>query len=469
MRDEGDLVIRGGTVVSPEGTRRADLRIRHGTVVAMESQLTQTSTLDREIDATGLYIFPGLIDAHVHLNEPGRADWEGFTTGTMSLAAGGVTTFFDMPLNSTPPVTVRSHFEEKRKVAEAKSFIDYGLWGGLIPGNAEELTELSQCGAIGFKAFMTDAGTDDFPAVDNDSLWAGMDIAARLGAVVAVHAESSWITRRLTESFLSQGRVSARDYEASRPVVSELEAVERALAIARLTGCRLHVVHASSADVVRRIRAAREAGVDVSVETCPHYLSLTVADLEELGGVAKCAPPLRGRDEVEALWQAVRAGLVDTVGSDHSPCPPSMKEDPEGNLFRVWGGISGAQTALNVLLEEGYHRRGVPLETLTALTATNPAKRFGLYPRKGTIAPGSDADLVLVDLDAPWTLRREDLYYRHPHSPFIGRTFRGKILATLLRGKPVYWDPSLNKLMREFGSGRFPDKPFGRFVAGQHG
>ncbi|MDI3256997.1 MAG: allantoinase [Kyrpidia sp.] len=462
MAREVDMVIRNGTVVTAEGSRTADLAVEQGRIAAVERHLSPNLRAVREVDASGLHIFPGLIDTHVHLNEPGRTEWEGFASGTRSLAAGGVTTFFDMPLNSKPTVTGRAGFEVKAEAAGKRSLIDYGLWGGLIPGNVEKLEELHECGVVGFKAFMSDSGIDEFPAVDDAYLWEGMETAARLGSLVAVHAESRWITARLTASCLSQGRTTARDYEASRPILSEMEAVQKAVAFARLTGCPLHVVHASSARVVRLIQAAKDEGADVTVETCPHYLTLTTEDAERLGGVAKCAPPLRSREEVDALWEAVADGAVDTVGSDHSPCPPSMKEDSEGNIFRIWGGISGAQSTLNVLLEEGHHRRSVPLETIVQLASTNPAKRFGLYPQKGTITPGSDADLVLVDLRAAWVLHRENLYYRHPHSPYVGRSFRGRIRATLLRGRPVYTDGVLEGLSGFPSSGEPGGRPVGR-------
>jgi len=437
-RGKHDLIIRNGTIVTGDGVFQGDIAVQGGRIVSAGDHLPQDTNAETEIDAMGLHILPGVVDSHVHCNEPGRTDWEGFATASQSMACGGTTTFLDMPLNSTPPTTTAAAFDRKRSVAERASIIDFGLWGGLAPGNVNQLEALHTRGAVGFKAFMSNSGIDDFPLTDDETLIEGMYRIAQLGSILAVHAENEVLTTWLAARSLAEGCRSATDFCASRPVGSEIEAVRRAGTYAEATGCRLHILHVSSGHVAEEVTVLRTYGADITVETCPHYLALREEDFEILGGVAKCAPPLRSPQHVESLWQALSSGLIDTVGSDHSPAPPAMKVAADGDMFTVWGGISGAQTLLAVLLTEGYWRRGVPLETIARVASTNPARRFGLYPRKGTIAGGSDADLCLVDLDYTWRLEHDDLRYRHRQSPFAGRTFRGRVVQTLVRGKTVF-------------------------------
>src|SRR6266849_2273081 len=358
-----DLILRNGTLVTAAGVKQADLATVDGRVVVVDAELAGTGK--EEIDARGLHVFPGVIDAHVHFNEPGRSDWEGFATGTRALAAGGTTTFFDMPLNAHPPTIDAASFDLKLSAAQAASLVDFAFWGGIVPGNLDQLDELAGRGVIGFKAFMSNSGIDDFPAVDDLTLYEGMARAARLGKIVAVHAENEQITSSLARRAIAEGRTGIRDYLASRPVVAELEAIERAILFAGETGCALHIVHVSSGRGIRLVKAARERGIDVSCETCPHYLVLTDEDVEELGAVAKCAPPLRSVTEQEELWQEVLAGNVPMVASDHSPAPASMKTD--ANFFKVWGGISGCQSLLQLLLTYGYKKRWLPLTTIAAI------------------------------------------------------------------------------------------------------
>jgi len=435
-----DLVVRNGQIVTEDRVFAADIAVRDGRIVAVGPTLVPKNNAG-EIDARGLHILPGLIDIHVHCNEPGRTHWEGFATGTRSLAAGGVTTFFDMPLNSSPPTTTVQALKVKKAAATRAAVIDYGLWAGMVPGNIGQLAPMLAEGAVGCKAFMSGSGIEEFPAVDDRTLLEGMSEIARMGSVLAIHAENEAVTTWLAQSAMVAGRRSAHDYAASRPLLSEIEAITRAAACAQATECRLHVVHVSSGEAAYWADAVRRQGVDMTIETCPHYLALTGDDLEQKHGVAKCAPPVRSRDHVETLWRAVRDGVVDVVASDHSPAPPEMKESPDGDFFAVWGGISGAQTTLNVLLDEGYWQRGLALQTVARVTASNPARRFGLYPTKGVIKVGSDADLCLVDLSARWRLEAGDLCYRHRQSPYLGRMFRGRVVRTLVRGHTVFPDP----------------------------
>ncbi len=442
-----DLLLRHGTLVTTTGVSQADLAIADEQIVAIAPELSGSAK--EEIDASGLHIFPGVIDAHVHFNEPGRTHWEGFATGTRALAAGGTTTFFDMPLNSTPPTLDAESFRLKLQAAQASSYVDFALWGGLVPGNLERLEELAACGVIGLKAFMSNSGIDDFQAVDDMTLYEGMQRAAQLGLIVAVHAENDQITAALAHRAQEQGRTGVRDYLASRPIVAELEAIERAILFAEETGCSLHIVHVSSGRGVRLVAAARTRGVDVSCETCPHYLVLTADDVEALGAIAKCAPPLRSPAEQQALWQHLFSGNIPMVASDHSPAPAAMKAGSD--FFQVWGGISGCQSLLQLLLTEGHVRRRLSLPLIASLTAEYVARRFHVSPQKGRIAPGCDADLVLVNLQESFSLQASDLLYRHAHSPYIGRKLSGRVVRTLVRGHTVF----LNSTIVATPSGRF--------------
>jgi allantoinase len=376
-----------------------------------------------EINADGLRVLPGVIDAHVHFNEPGRAEWEGISTGSHACAVGGTTTFFDMPLNSTPPTTDAAAFHAKRAIGERESFVDFALWGGLVPGSLDRIEELRDCGVIGLKAFMAHSGIEDFPKADTATLRAGMQRAAKAGLLVAVHAE-------MDHPELRHG-TSVREYLVSRPIEIELEAIRIALDLAAETGCTLHVVHVSSARGVQLVAEARQRGVDVTCETCPHYLVLTDEDMERLGALAKCAPPLRSGAERLALLQQVREGKVTTIGSDHSPSPMAMKTDAD--FFKVWGGISGCQHLVALLFD-----LDLPIPQIAELTATNVADRFGLAGIKGRIEPGLDADLVLVARNFQTTVTQDTLRYRHPHSPYLGREIRGRVMRTFLRGRTVF-------------------------------
>jgi allantoinase len=424
-----DLVIRGGQVVTGASVISADVAIEDERISEIGQALGAGT---EEIDARGLTIFPGVIDVHVHFNEPGRTNWEGSATGSRALAAGGGTLFFDMPLNSTPCTVSCTAFDRKRAALERSSIIDFALWGGLVPGNTSELPELAERGVVGLKAFLCDSGLPEFPRVDEPTLLEGMRVAASYGLPVAVHAESQAITSALAREAIENGRTSVGDYLASRPVRAEIEAIQFATAIAEDTGAKLHIVHVSSGSGVRAAAEARARGVDVSIETCPHYLFFTAEDMERLGAVAKCAPPLRSNREREDLWTCVLDGSVEIIGSDHSPAPLELKSGPD--FFHVWGGIAGIQATLAVLLEEGYHRRGLPLERIGELLSSRPAQRFNIL-KKGAIQVGHDADLAIVRLFEPFIMDAGSLLQRHAISPYIGSQFRGKIERTLLRGK----------------------------------
>lgn len=415
-----DLIIRGASPFP-------FVAITDGKFAVVEEEGTGSAA--EEIDATGLEILPGVIDAHIHFNEPGRVEWEGLETGSRAAAAGGITTFFDMPLNSLPPTLSAEAFREKQRLAEAKAIVDFALWGALLPSNLDELAGLKDSGAIGLKAFMSYGGLPDFPNVDLPTLREGMRRAAKLNILVAVHAE-------FDQPQLRKGN-SIRDYLNSRPIWAELEAIRAAIDIAGETGCRLNIVHVSCGSGVAAIAEARAKGADVSCETCPHYLVFTEEDVERIGAAAKCAPPIRDHAERKDLWRRLIAGEVQTIGSDHSPAPPEMKQ--HSNFFNVWGGIMGCQHMLPLMMD-----LGLSAVQLSKLMAENVATRFRIAQRKGQIVRERDADCVLVDRNNKLTVTKDSLLYRHQQSPFLGRTIRGAVVRTIVRGETVVSDRGIS-------------------------
>jgi len=416
-----DLLIRGA---------KGDIAIAEEKIVHLGSNLRGSAT--EELDATAMSIFPGVIDSHVHFNEPGRTKWEGFATGSTAAAAGGTTTVFDMPLNAHPPTIDGDSFDAKRAAAEKTSLVDFGLWGGLVPGNVGELPALRDRGVVGLKAFMCNSGIDDFSAVDIKTLREGMRVAADLGLLVAVHAESETITSRLTKDKFAVGETTVRAFLESRPVEAELDAIRNAIEIARETNCRLHIVHVSCGAGVRIVSEARASGVDVTCETCPHYLLLTEADMETIGPMAKCAPPLRNSNQQSELLDAIAE--IETIGSDHSPSLPEMKR--RDNFFQVWGGISSCQHLLGLV-----HQTRLSEDRIRALTSENVARRFGIA-QKGGIAVGKDADLTIVDHNHLDVIIAESLHYRHKQTPYLGRKVP-RVTRTVLRGQTIFRDGKL--------------------------
>lgn len=415
------MIIRGGTVVTARGEERADIAISAGTIVAVAGDLEDDS--GEVIDAAGLHVLPGGIDSHVHFNEPGHSDWETIADGSAALAAGGYTSFVDMPLNNRPVTIDARAFDSKLSAMRVWSAIDYGLWGGMVPGNLSQLRPLHELGAIGFKAFMCPSGLDEFPASDVATLRGGMATIAELGSILLVHAEDPSLLR-------SPAGPTALDFVRSRPPEAEVAAIATAIDLARETGCRLHVVHVSTARGAELIRDAAAQGVDVSGETCPHYLMYVEEDMARLGGTAKCAPPFRTTADREALL------AMPMIVSDHSPSALDLKQGDD--FARLWGGLSGCQTTRQLLLA-----RGMETARLAAGTATNIAKRFRLEG-KGDIAPGFDADLWLVDLSHEDVVRREDLLYKNRFSAHEGQKIRGRTVRTLLRGR----DPGQGRFLR---------------------
>lgn len=442
MSSELDFIVRGGTLVTPDGLQRADLAVQGERIVRIAPEISDPA--GAVLEAEGRYVLPGIIDAHVHFNEPGRTEWEGIASGSAALAAGGGSTFFDMPLNSEPPVIDAARLREKRALAEEKSCVDFALWGGLIPGNLDQLASLRDAGVVGFKAFMSDSGIASFPRVNATVLREGMKRAAKLGLPVAVHAEDETLAAQFTAVEKEAGRHDAAAWLASRPVEVELEAIRVALELAGETGCSLHIVHVSSPEGVALVEEARDRRVDVTAETCPHYLLLNDREVAAIGALAKCAPPIRDEKRRKALWRDLRAGRIHTVGSDHSPAPAALKTADD--FFALWGGISGVQHGAALLFSACAATLEQDLPRFSAVLARNVARRFRLGARKGLLAEHWDADFCVIEPGRLRTIEAGDLWTRHQISPYVGRKSRVRVTDTYVRGHAVYAEGRLVNL-----------------------
>ena len=433
-RDPADLVVSGRRVVLPDGVGAAAVVVRGGRIAAIVPEAEAPPATHR-VDAGDLVVLPGLVDTHVHVNEPGRAEWEGFETATRAALAGGITTIVDMPLNSIPATTGVAALEAKRAAAAGKCHCDVGFWGGVVPGNLPELAPLARAGALGFKAFLVPSGVDEFPCVSLDQLWDAAEAIAPLGLPLLVHAEHA----RAIEQAAQRDEETPPDprryasWLASRP--GEAMALFFMAALCRETRVRLHVVHVAGGsgpafdlDPKRRLR--------MTLETCPHYLTFAAEEIADGATAFKCAPPIGDAACRERLWQELEDGTIDLIASDHSPCPPAMKGLDAGDFFAAWGGIASLELSLAAVWT-GAARRGHGFERVARWMAAAPAALAGLT-HKGAIAPGRDADLVLWDPDAEWTVRGTELRHRHPLTPYEGMTLRGRVRRTFLRGVEAF-------------------------------
>lgn len=444
-----DLYVRNGRVVTASESFVGGILVADGRILELVRGNPDHAATET-IDATGQFILPGLVDPHVHFSEPGRGHWEGFATGSRAAAAGGITTIIEMPLNASPP-TINAKALALKRQAALQSIVDYGLWGGLVTDNRNDLSDLHGGGVSAFKAFMC-TGSFDFPRADDIVLESGMGQVAAMGSLVAVHAEDEEMTQRLTADLRAAGRRDRRAWGEARPIIAELSAIRAAIAMAERTGVRLHIVHISCAAGIDLVSAAKRRGVPVIAETCPHYLVFSDEDLERLGPVAKCAPPLRAPAEVEALWERVLDGAVDIIASDHSPCLWEEKSAGDVDIFEAWGGISGLQSTLPAVVVEGVQKRGLPLTDLVRMTSTNPARIFGLAGKKGDLSPGHDADIVLVDPKRHAVLTPDNLFYRNRHSAYVGSPMHGMVTRTLLRGLTIFVE---GQIMSQAPGGQF--------------
>ncbi len=419
-------------VVTPEGVVSAIVTVEHGVIARI---VPATAPREGARDLGDAWLVPGIVDTHVHINEPGRTEWEGFETATRAAAAGGVTTIVDMPLNSIPAMTTAAALEAKRAAAAGKLHADVVFWGGVVPGNASELRALAAGGVRGFKCFLVPSGVDEFPAATAADLNQAMPLIASLGLPLLVHAELA-----RTDDAVARD-ADPRRYSTwldSRPISMEKAAVTQMIDLAERYRCRTHIVHIACGDAADLVRAARARGVPITAETCPHYLTFCAEEIGDGETEFKCAPPIRERAERERLWQALAEGTLDLVATDHSPCPPGLKGGGSGDFMAAWGGIASLELSCAVMWTAA-RARGFTAVDLARWMCAAPARLAGLEDRKGAIAVGLDADLVVWDPDTEWIVVPARLHQRHPLTPYAGRTLAGRVLATHLRGVQV-WD-----------------------------
>ena len=448
--DRPDLIIRSSRVVTPENIRPASVHIRDGVIAALGEwdEIPPRASL---VEAGDAVVMPGLVDSHVHVNEPGRTRWEGFATATRAAAAGGVTTLVDMPLNSIPPTTTLAGFQEKLAAARGQCVIDTAFWGGVVPGNTSELNPLLDAGVRGFKCFLIHSGVDEFPHVREENLREAMPELKKRGSVLLVHAELPGPIEKAAAELTGE---NPRDYETflkSRPRESENKAVELMIRLCRATGARVHIVHHSSSDVLPLLKAAREEGLPLTVETCPHYLTFAAEEIPDGATHFKCCPPVRERENREKLWTALKTGVIDMVVSDHSPCTADLKLMERGDFLEAWGGIAALQFTLPVIWTQSQ-KRGFGLREISRWMSESPARLAGLDKQKGKIAVGFDADIIIFEPEKEFKVVPEIIEFKNKITPYEGMNLRGVVEATFVRGRKV------------FERGKFTDNPTGKLL-----
>ena len=440
------LIIRGRRVVLPDGEHPASIHIHNGLIVDVRDYGDVRPDAE-VVDAGAAVVIPGVVDSHVHVNEPGRTDWEGFDTATRAAAGGGVTTIIDMPLNNIPATTDVPALQAKREAARGKCHVDVGFWGGIVPGNHDQIEPLLAAGVRGFKCFLTPSGVDEFPAVTEADLRLALPHLTRAlpPRPLLVHAEDP---SRLRPP-LGNPRAYAMFLD-TRPAESEAAAIRTIARLAQAYHVPAHIVHVSSADGVAAVADARDAGVNLSAETCPHYLTFAADEIPDGATAFKCAPPIRASAHRDALWHALERNVCQLVASDHSPAPPAVKSVDAGDFIGAWGGIASLELSLRAVWSEAS-RRGFTIADVVRWMSGQPAMLAGLATRKGAIRPKSDADLVLFDQDAEMVVDAATLQQRHKLTPYAGRFLRGVVRATYLRGVKV-WD---GQRLVQAGQGRF--------------
>jgi len=423
-------------VVTPKGTRRAAVLVEHG-LISRVCPVDEVPADAEVMDFGHRVLMPGLVDSHVHINEPGRTEWEGFLTATRAAAAGGYTLLVDMPLNCLPETTTVEALELKRSEAEGKCLVDWAAWGGAVTDNQADLLPLARAGVPGYKCFLIYPGCDGFTMIDRDQLERALPAVAESGLPLLVHAE---LAAPIDAAVAKLGEADWRKYAtymASRPDEAELEAIEMMIELCRRYRFRLHIVHLSTARALPMLRAAKAEGLAVTVETCPHYLYFAAEQIGDGNTLAKCAPPIRSEENREALWAGLRDATIDLVVTDHSPCPPEMKRLEVGRFDLAWGGIASLSVALPVMWTEAA-RRGFAVEDLVRWMSAGPAKLAGMQDGVGVIAKGRDANFVVFDPDTEFEVQTDKLHFRHAVSPYVGAKLRGIVEATYLRGEPVW-------------------------------
>jgi allantoinase len=438
---ELDLVFRAARAVTPAGERPCEVGVRDGRIVAVEPPSVGLNALEVVELGPDEVLLPGLVDSHVHVNDPGRTEWEGFASATRAAAAGGVTTVIDMPLNSIPPTVDVAALEVKRKTASGQCHVDVGFWGGAVPGNLSDLRGLHDAGVFGFKCFLLHSGVDEFGHLEPAELAAAVRELRTFDGLMIVHAEDP---HAIDEAPPAQGR-RYTDFLASRPRHAEDTAIAQVIELARATGCRVHVLHLSSSDALPLLAAARRDGVAITVETCPHYLTFTAEEIADGATQFKCCPPIREAGNRDALWDGLRSGLIDCVVSDHSPCTPELKRPDVGDFGAAWGGVASLQLGLPAVWTEA-RRRGFTLADVVTWMAQQPAELAGLRT-KGRIAPGCDADLVVFAPDAQFVVEPSALHHRNPVTPYAGRTLDGVVRGAWLRGGRIDGDEPRGRLL----------------------
>lgn len=429
-----NLVLRSTRVITPEGARPASIAVAGGRIAAVLSYDSEVPPGARLEDVGDDAVLPGLVDTHVHVNDPGRTEWEGFWTATRAAAAGGITTLLDMPLNSLPPTTTAAHLRTKRTVARTKTHIDVGFWGGAIPDNVKDLRPLYDAGVFGFKSFLSPSGVEEFPALDQERLSRSLAEIAGFGGLLIVHAEDP----HELEAAPQRGGPAYADFLASRPRRAENAAIKGLIAQAERLDARVHVLHLSSSDALPLIAEAKRDGVRITVESCPHFLTLTAEEVPDGATEFKCCPPIREAANQDALWQGLIDGTIDCVVSDHSPCTTDLKTS---DFASAWGGISSLQLGLPAIWTEA-RRRGRPLEDVVRWMSTAPAALAGLT-RKGAIEAGRDADFAVLAPDENFTVDPARLHHRNQVTAYAGKTLYGLVRSTWLRGTRIVHDGAL--------------------------
>lgn len=433
MTPEPEFLLKSTRILIPEGEIAGAVHIQGGKILAVLSDGSPLPNLPIE-DAGNDVVMPGLVDSHVHINEPGRTEWEGFETATRAAAAGGITSLVDMPLNCIPVTTTLSALETKLSATRDKLWVDCGFYGGLIPGNTPDLEPMIHAGVLGFKCFLVHSGIDDFPNATEVDLRAGMPILAQYGVPLLVHAELDLPGQ---SEDLAADPALYQTYLDSRPPEMEMNAIRLMIELARETRCHVHIVHLSCSDAVPMIEVARQEGVPITVETCPHYLALTAEEIANGDTRFKCAPPIREAENRQKLWQGLEAKTIDFIISDHSPCEPVLKKLDLGHFMDAWGGISSLQFGLSIIWTEAL-ARGYSLQSLVQWMCEGPAKLTGLNNQKGAIAPGYDADFVVWDPEAGQVIHANQIQHRHKITPYEGKHLRGVVHQTYLRGRKIY-------------------------------